>query len=115
MKLEINKRTARKFINMGTEQHTPEQSRGQRRNQNKNKNYLETNENRYTYPKRWDVAKAVLKGKFTGFPHYLKAQCPMKPFINQNGLKQRIPPQFYKSLNYVTLLLQKDYLNTCFQ
>lgn len=30
MKLEVNKKTARKFINMETEQHTAEQPMGQR-------------------------------------------------------------------------------------
>lgn len=45
------------------------------RNQKRNKKYLEINKNgNRTYQKVWDVAKAVLKGKFTVINTYLKEQ-----------------------------------------
>ena len=66
MKLEINKRRkAEKFTNTWKlKKHTPEQPMDQRRNQNGNKKYLETNKNENTtYQNLRGAAKAVLRGK----------------------------------------------------
>ena len=45
-------------------QHATGQPMGKRRNQKRNKKYLETNDNgNTTYQNLWDAAKAVLRGK----------------------------------------------------
>lgn len=51
-----------KYVN--TNQHPPEQPADQKRNQNGNQIYLETNEKKNTtYQNRWDGIKVVPKGK----------------------------------------------------
>ena len=47
----------------------------QHRNPRKNQKYLERNENgNTTHQKQWDVAKAVLRGKYTVIQTYLNKQ-----------------------------------------
>ena len=58
---------------METEQHAIKQGMGQERDQGEIKHFLETNENELTTTQNlWDIAKAILRGKFIAIQAYLK-------------------------------------------
>ena len=77
MRLGINykKKNCKKHKHMEIKQHISKWPRGYWRNQNGNKKILETNDSENTTTQDlWDVAKAVLRGKFTAVQSYLKKQ-----------------------------------------
>jgi hypothetical protein len=64
---------------METEKHTAKKPIGDQSNEGSNQNFLESNENENTtYQNLWDIAKAVLRGKFIAISTYIKKQRLLK-------------------------------------
>ena len=60
---------------METKQHATKKPMGQWGNQERNKNYLETNDNEDTTSQNlWEAVKAVLRGKFIAIQAFLKKE-----------------------------------------
>jgi hypothetical protein len=58
---------------MEVEKHTAEKPTGDRINKERNKKFLESNENENTtYQDLWDTAKAMLRGRFIAISTYIK-------------------------------------------
>ena len=77
MRLEINyKKKVKKHKDMEAKPYATKQPMDHWRNQRGNlKKYLETNEDeRTTIQNLWDMAKIVLRGKFTAIQSYLSKQ-----------------------------------------
>ena len=89
IKLEIKNRKVTLNSPNTQKQNNTSKCGSKRKSQGKSKHTFELNENENTtYPKLWNIAKAMLRGKFVALNSYMKNRKSLKSKILKNIVKE---------------------------